>query len=194
IEKSDLKLIYSDDINDINNYIESIKYIQTYKNKLQNRRECKKNTRKWYQLQWGRDKSMFERKKIMYPYKSSENKFAIDENNSFCSADVYSFCIKKEYEEEFSYEYLLGLLNSKVYDNYFKVFAKKMGKNLYDYYPNKVMEISIFKDENYIEIENLSKQIIKNIKFDNKVNEDINYLQQEIEELIKKSLNLNSLN
>ncbi|MCU9813649.1 hypothetical protein [Paraclostridium sp. AKS73] len=69
-----------------------------------------------------------------------------------------------------------------------------MGKNLYDYYPNKVMEISIFKDENYIEIENLSKQIIKNIKFDNKVNEDINYLQQEIEELIKKSLNLNSLN
>lgn len=130
----------------------------------------------------------------MYPYKSNENKFAIDENNSFCSADVYSFCIKKEYEEEFSYEYLLGLLNSKIYDNYFKVFAKKMGKNLYDYYPNKVMEISIFKDENYLEIEKLSKQIIKNIKFDNKVNEEINYLQQEIEELIKKSLNLNSLN
>lgn len=194
IEKSDLKLIYSDDINDINNYVQSIKYIQNYKNKLQNRRECKKNTRKWYQLQWGRDKSMFERKKIMYPYKSNENKFAIDENNSFCSADVYSFCIKKEYEEEFSYEYLLGLLNSKIYDNYFKVFAKKMGKNLYDYYPNKVMEISIFKDENYLEIEKLSKQIIKNIKFDNKVNEEINYLQQEIEELIKKSLNLNSLN
>ena len=44
------------------------------------------------------------------------------------------------------------------------------------------------------EIEKLSKQIIKNIKFDNKVNEEINYLQQEIEELIKKSLNLNSLN
>ncbi|MBZ6006507.1 hypothetical protein K1514_11470 [Paraclostridium bifermentans] len=56
------------------------------------------------------------------------------------------------------------------------------------------MEISIFKDENYLEIEKLSKQIIKNIKFDNKVNEEINYLQQEIEELIKKSLNLNSLN
>ena len=130
----------------------------------------------------------------MYPYKSNENKFAIDEENSFCSADVYSFFIKKEFEKEFSYEYLLGILNSNVYDSYFKVFAKKMGKDLYDYYPNKVMEISIFKDENYDKIENLSKQIIKSIKFDNKLNGEINYLQQEIEDLIKQSLSLNSLN
>lgn len=193
IEKSDLKLIYSDDINDLNNYRESIKYIQNYREKLENRRECKKNTRKWYQLQWGRDKAMFEQKKIMFPYKSKENRFAIDENYSFCSADVYSFYIKKEYEEQFSYEYLIGLLNSNVYDSYFKVFAKKMGKNLYDYYPNKVMDISIFKDENYKEIENLSKEIIKIAKFDNKLNEEINYLQQQIEELIKYSLKLNSL-
>ena len=194
IGDTNLKLIYSNDIVSEDDYLNSINHIKKYKNKLENRRECKKNIRKWYELQWGRDKSMFERKKIMHPYKSNENKFAIDENNSFCSADVYSFYIKKEYEKDFSYEYLVGILNSSVYDKYFKVFAKKMGKNLYDYYPNKVMDISIFKDENYLNIENLSRLIIKLSKFDDKFLKEINYLQSKIDVLIKNSLNINSLN
>lgn len=194
IQKNNLKLIYSDEITCESDYVYSINHIKKYKDKLENRRECKKNIRKWYQLQWGRDKSMFEREKIMCPYKSSENKFAIDKNNSFCSADVYSFCIKKNYEDKFSYEYLVGLLNSSVYDKYFKVFAKKMGKNLYDYYPNKVMEISIFKDKNYFNIENIAKLIIKLSNFDCKFNKEIDYLQKRIDILIKESLNINSLN
>ena len=84
----------------------------------------------------------------MYPYKAKENRFAIDYKNSFCSADVYSFYIKEEYENEFSYEYIVGLLNSSIYDTYFKTFAKMMTSDLFDYYPNKVMEIKIFKDRN----------------------------------------------
>ncbi len=39
----------------------------------------------------GVEKLFFERKKIMYPYKSNENRFAIDYDNNFSSADVYSF-------------------------------------------------------------------------------------------------------
>ncbi|MBC8630941.1 Eco57I restriction-modification methylase domain-containing protein [[Eubacterium] tenue] len=193
IEKNSLKLIYSDDIDDCQKYSNSIKYIKNYKQKLENRRECKKNIRTWYQLQWGRDKKIFERKKIMYPYKSKENRFAIDDKNRFCSADVYSFYIKDEYIKEFSYEYIAGLLNSSVYDTYFKTFGKKMGKNLYDYYPNKVMQIGIFKDHNYKSIEKLSKKIINILKSDNKLNKEVIILQDEINELIKDSLNINSL-
>ncbi|MDU6248288.1 MAG: N-6 DNA methylase, partial [Paeniclostridium sordellii] len=193
IKNNSQKLIYSNDIDDLDKYKEFIDYIQKYKGKLENRRECRKNIRKWYQLQWGRDKSLFERKKIMYPYKSSENRFAIDTIESFCSADVYSFYIRPEYEKEFSYEYLVGLLNSDVYDTYFKTFAKKMGKNLYDYYPNKVMEISIFKDHNYKKIESLSKKIINIMKNDDNYNEELINLQCKINDLIIKSLNLNSL-
>lgn len=193
IKNNSQKLIYSDDIDDIDKYRKFIDYIEKYKGKLENRRECRKNIRKWYQLQWGRDKSLFQRKKIMYPYKSSENRFAIDTIESFCSADVYSFYIRPEYEKEFSYEYLVGLLNSDVYDTYFKTFAKKMGKNLYDYYPNKVMEISIFKDHNYKKIESLSKKIINIMKNDDNYNEELINLQCKINDLIIKSLNLNSL-
>lgn len=186
-------LIYSNDIVDEEEYPKSINYISNYKEKLLNRRECKKNIRKWYELQWGREKSLFERKKIMYPYKAKENRFAIDYKNSFCSADVYSFYIKEEYENEFSYEYIVGLLNSSIYDTYFKTFAKKMTSDLYDYYPNKVMEIKIFKDRNYNKIENLAKDIITliNDDYDNEIL--IIEKQKQLDEIINKSIELFSL-
>ncbi|EPZ60367.1 putative modification methylase bstVI [[Clostridium] sordellii ATCC 9714] len=63
IKNNSQKLIYSDDIDDLEKYKKFIDYIQKYKSKLENRRECRKNIRRWYQLQWGRDKSLFQRKK-----------------------------------------------------------------------------------------------------------------------------------
>lgn len=211
IEESNQKLIYANDIEEIRNYpyIEE-KCFRPYKNKLENRRECIKEVRKWYELQWGRHTSLFERKKIMYPYKSSNNKFAIDENNNFSSADVYSFYIKEEYMDLFSYEYIVAILNSEIYDRYFKMIGKGMGNKIYDYYPNKVMKLKIFKDKNYSEIQDTSKKIIsikkkielnkKRIKLKDKkdaLNTEINYLEDEshflqnkINKLINKSLNL----
>lgn len=211
IEESNQKLIYANDIEEIQDYpyIEE-NCLKAYRGKLEDRRECIKKVRKWYELQWGREKSLFERKKIMYPYKSSNNKFAIDDNDNFSSADVYSFYIKAEYENVFSYEYIVGILNSEIYDRYFKMIAKGMGNKIYDYYPNKVMKLKIFKDENYSKIEALSKKIISikkeveliknNEKLQGKknaINKEINYLENEshflqnkVNELINKSLNL----
>ncbi|MDO5009665.1 MAG: N-6 DNA methylase [Intestinibacter bartlettii] len=161
INNSQYKLIYSNDIQNEEDYPFVIdKFLIPYKPKLQNRRECIRNSRKWYELQWGREKHLFEQKKIMYPYKSRNNRFAIDINNSYGSADVYSFYIKDKYKNEFSYEYLVGVLNTKTYDKYFKIIGKEMGKKIFDYYPNRVMKLKIFKDDNYKEIENLSKEVI----------------------------------
>ena len=55
--------------------------------------------------------------------------------------ESWSILVKKEYESIFSYEYLVGILNSEVYNKYFKINAKKISKNVYDYYPNKVMNL-----------------------------------------------------
>lgn len=188
----DHKLIYSNDIDNEENYQKVINdCIYPYKERLEKRRECVRNLRKWYELQWGREKHLFEREKIMYPYKSKENRFAIDYSNNFSSADVYSFYIKEEYKEEFSHEYLVGILNSSIYDKYFKITAKKMSKSIYDYYPNKVMKIKVFKDKNYNKIESLSKEII-NILYNNK-SEDfrkVETLQNEIDNLVKISLGI----
>ena len=191
VSKSEKKLIYSNDIDTEKNYpFEINKIIGIYKEKLSKRRECQKNVRKWYELQWGREKYLFEQKKIMYPYKCSENRFAIDYDNNFCSADVYSFFIKEEYKEEFSYEYLVGILNSSIYEQYFKISAKKISKNVYDYYPNKVMKIKIFKDENYNAIEKISNKIIEKLKCGKYNQIEIQDLQSNIDNLIKQSLAL----
>lgn len=193
INESKYNLIYSDDIDNENKYSSSINYINNYKSKLLNRRECKSGTRNWYQLQWGRSKEEFEKEKIMFPYKSSFNKFAIDKENRYCSADVYSFYIKDEYKEQFSHEYIIGILNSKVYDYYFKLFAKKMSKYIYDYYPNTVMELKIFKNEDYNTIDLLSKEIIKlsskNILCDEDI-KNIQNIEEDINNLIIKALHI----
>jgi Type I restriction-modification system methyltransferase subunit len=139
-------LIYSDLINNEEKYPNAINYIINYKEKLINRRECKKGLRKWYELQWGRNGEIFEKEKIIFPYKSSSNRFALD-RGSYFSADVYSLVLKKE--ANFSYNYLLYLLNSKLYEFYFKTFGKKLGENLFEYYPNKLMKLSIPYIEDY---------------------------------------------
>lgn len=140
VSKREQFLIYSDLIGKEEEYPNAIEYIKLYKDKLLNRRECRKGCRKWYELQWGRERSVFEGKKIIFPYKADSNRFAID-SGSFFSADIYALRLKENVP--FTYEYLLFILNSKVYEFYFKTFAKKLGEALYEYYPNNLMKLCI---------------------------------------------------
>ena len=144
-------LIYADLIADKDKYPNCINFISEQKHKLLKRRECEKGIRKWYELQWGRRQQIFEEKKIIFPYKSSNNRFVKD-RGSYFSADVYSLSINEG--APFTYDYLLFLLNSKTYEFYFKTFAKKLGEDIYEYYPNNLMKLCIptmFIDLNYDE-------------------------------------------
>lgn len=140
IIKKDSFIIYSDSINKIEDFPNIKNHIEKYKSKLMNRRECISGVRKWFQPQWGRDKNIFEGQKIVFPYKADSNRFALD-TGSYFSADIYCLVLK-EYAP-FSNEDLLYLLNSKLYEFYFKTFAKKMGEDMYEYYPNTVMKLCI---------------------------------------------------
>ncbi len=146
ISKSDIKynnlyLIYSNIINNEKNYPNAINYLSMFKEKLINRRECKNGYRKWYELQWGRIQSDFEKPKIVFPYKSKSNNFYYDKNGYFCSADVYFI---NNLGDNINLKYLLDYLNSNVFEFYFKCVAKKVGSNLYEYYPNKLNNIKIY--------------------------------------------------
>ncbi|CDF58378.1 Eco57I restriction-modification methylase domain-containing protein [Thermobrachium celere] len=147
-------IIYSDMIKNEEQYKNAIEYISIYKEKLLQRRECKKGVRRWFELQWGRNREDFEGRKIIYPYKSNTNRFAIDEG-SFYSADVYSLKINDMFKEVYSYEFIVGVLNSTIYEFYIKTMAKKLGDDLYEYYPNKILKLKI---PNYIkEVEDIVK-------------------------------------
>jgi adenine-specific DNA-methyltransferase len=150
IEKNQVRLagnllIYSDLISGEELFPNAIKYISNYRDKLIQRRECRTGAREWYMLQWGRKQDTFEREKIIFPYKSSSNRFAID-SGSYFSADVYSLVLNAD--SEISYEKLAFILNSKTYEFYFKSFAKKLGEKQYEYYPNNLMKLFIPVNQN----------------------------------------------
>ena len=161
--RRDSYIIYSDSIKNIQEYNNAIAHIGLHKNKLLSRRECQSGIRKWYELQWGRNQNIFEGEKIIFPYKASSNRFALDKGSYF-SADVYALTLKENVP--FTYEFLLYLLNSKIYEFYFKTFAKKLGEDAYEYYPNNLMKLCIpdmidvkNRDENYLyEYFNLSEE------------------------------------
>ena len=142
VDESNLYIIYSNIIKDEEEYKRAIAYISQYRDKLESRRECRKGFRKWYELQWGRDERLFDMEKIVFPYKSSSNRFAIDKG-SYSSADVYGMYLNEDYKDKLSLEFLVGLLNTKLYEFYFKSFGKKLGKDLYDYYPNTIMRLMV---------------------------------------------------
>ena len=130
----------------------TIAHILPYKERLENRRECLRGYRQWHELQWGRTKEQFEKKKILFPYKSSESIFVYDEVGYFFSADIYAMVPK---DNALQVPKLLLLLNSKLYDTYIKSLLKKLGNQQYEYYPNTLAKallpstdiINSFNDE-----------------------------------------------
>lgn len=183
VRNSNLKLIYSDFIDEPKKYPNSIKHIEKYRERLENRRECKKGFRLWYHLQWGRNPELFMREKIVYPYKSTGNRFALDKRGCFCSADVYSFILKNEVKG-YTLPFLLGVLNSSIYEFYFKLFAKKMGKDIYDYYPNAVMDLKIPDYKSCKDIEAISLELIR-LHEEDAGTEKISALEREIDSILK---------
>lgn len=183
VSNTELSLIYSDLICSEKSYPNSIEFIRDYRERLENRRECKTGARKWYQLQWGRNMDLFEQPKIVFPYKARGNRFALDYDNVYCSADVYSLIIKEEYKSKISLEYLVGLLNSSIYEFYFKLFAKKMGKGIYDYYPNSVLDMKIITEDIIDDVEDKVKQIVNLLLILNNSSSDKEQVKLEIDKL-----------
>ncbi|TDT50806.1 Eco57I restriction-modification methylase domain-containing protein [Fonticella tunisiensis] len=155
VQPSDEVIIYSDLICCEEKYKNAISYIERFRDRLERRRECINGRRKWYELQWGRRPELFDDLKIIYPFKASRNRFALD-RGSYFSADVYAIKIRDMFINTISYEFLLGILNSRIYEFYIKIMAKKLGDDIYEYYPNKIMTLKI---PEYIP--ELEKEVIK---------------------------------
>lgn len=136
-------LIYTDCIDDIDKtpYLKSL--IEEHREVLESRRECKLGIRAWHDIQWGRDSSNFKGERIIFPYKAHRGSYTMVSEELYHSADVYSIKLKKEFESLISTEYLLGFLNSKLFEYYFRSVGKKLNRDIYEYYPNKIMGLRI---------------------------------------------------
>jgi adenine-specific DNA-methyltransferase len=141
IDKSkSLKLIYTNNYN-LDDFPNTKKYLEIFKEKLSKRRECIKGYRRWYDLQWGREQELFNRTKILFPYKSSSNKFTLDTQKYYFSADIYMMSAKKR---NFNFSNSIYYLNSIIFEFLVKSTSKKIGKNNYEYYPYNIETLPYF--------------------------------------------------
>lgn len=167
IEKPQKILLYTNGIEAIQKFPQVEAYLKTHQEKLQKRRECQNGKLPWYKLQWGRNPEHFQRRKIVFPYKATKNRFAIDDNHCYFSADVYGFTLAPRLYHQLTEEALVILLNSRLYNYYFKSFGKKLGDKLYEYYPNTLLRLGIpdLNDENlkyFKESYDRIEQLVKN--------------------------------
>lgn len=105
------------------------KLLEPHRAKLEKRREVVNKVRKWYELTWPRDKSLFSKPKIVVPQRAKSNYFAYSDNEFYASADVYYILPKCELDE-IALKGLTAFLNSYIVLLYLYYKGKRKGEAL----------------------------------------------------------------
>ena len=168
-EKNQYWILYLDKDTPLNEKLEN--YLRPFYDKLAKRREVIFDRIKWWQLQWAREKEIFEGPKILVRQRCKTNRFSYDDGKFYGSADIYFITGKNPQVNLF---YILGFMNSKIFLEWFKLNGKFKGKN-YEFYATPLKETPIYYPENNDELGYIEKLVRKQIK-----NYDEN-IQQEIE-------------
>jgi len=123
--------------------------------------------RKWFELEKPREPKLFERKKIITPDISTRNNFTYDEKEYYPLNTCYIISLKEEKAREYGdkeercyLNFLLGMLNSKVLEFYFKQISTFVQGRYYRYIKEYLEQIPIKEvtDENkYLAEETISK-------------------------------------
>jgi type I restriction-modification system DNA methylase subunit len=134
-------LIYTNHLESIEDYPNAKAHISEYKDKLLERRECKSGKIEYFHLQWGRDRKLFSREKLICRFKAERNTFVLDNLPAFSSADTT--LVIPNNDCPYAITYLLALVNSKLLTFYFSTYGKLMDYR-YEYYPGPVGNLPIF--------------------------------------------------
>jgi adenine-specific DNA-methyltransferase len=172
-ESSDFWILYMDRYARVSEGV--LEHLKQHKEKLDSRREVRKGTIHWWELQWARDNKIFRQPKIVGRQRSRENKFAYTEKEFYGSADIYYLTGKSE---NVNLLYILGYLNSSFFYNWFKYNGKVKGYNL-ELYATPLKETPIYYPADASKLNYISDLVKKQI-----INYDIN-IQMEIDEYFK---------
>ena len=178
-------LIYltKENCEDISEYKNLEKHLEKYRIIMEERRETKNKSNKFFHLHWPRKKEIFENPKIILPQMFSTVKACYVEKEGYfgmASNIIYNN------DESYSLKYLLGILNSKLGNYWFNENGKKRGIGV-DIGVSKLKEFPLVFNEDSLEIEKLVDKIL----ILKKENKDTVYLEKEIDNLIYKIYGLN---
>jgi len=160
--KTDDFLIYTKEIINIEETQNIKKHLIKYIEILEKRREVVENSIKWFELWWGRDKSIFENEKIMISYRAATNSFAYTNYTFYSATDTY-FINKNETIKE-SLKYITCLLISTTILNWLSKNCKRKG-NSFEFFTTSLSKIPIrkidFNNNKEVEIHNILGGIYK---------------------------------
>ena len=156
--KNQYWILYLDHRVELNDILAN--YLDPYRERLSRRREAKNGTINWWELQWAREKSIFNDPKIIGRQRSKVNNFAYSEGEFYGSADIYYLTPKKKKINLF---YILGYLNSVVFYDWFRYNGKMKGENL-ELYATPLKETPIYYTDSSSEIIYIEKLVKKQIK------------------------------
>lgn len=159
-KQTDKRILYIDNEVELDDILRN--HLEPYREILEDRREVKTGSRKWYEIQWSRNKEIFEGEKIVVPQRSRSNIFAYNNDNFYGSADIYYITTKKILMT-YPLIALLGLLNSKLLYIYLSNIGKKKG-NMLELYATPLKHLLIKKLKNEKEIIRLSKDLINEFR------------------------------
>ena len=125
--KSSRHILYLDkSVNMVDNYVE--RHLLKFQSILNKRREVENGRIRWFNLQWPRERLIFESPKIVAPQRSNKNTFGYNEISWYAATDV--FFITNKVDSNMNLKTLCGLLNSKLYYCWLYFKGKRKGENL----------------------------------------------------------------
>jgi len=137
-------LIYTTDRTEIDNYPNTKKHLEKYKEKLESRAEEEKGLYAWFRLQRPRRQNLYEApEKIIVPFLSTENRFALDKSKFYGTADTYAIVPKEDCPLDA--RYIVALLNSKLLEFYHKKASKLKRGEYYEYIVESLSKLPIKK-------------------------------------------------
>lgn len=159
-------------------YPNAKKYLEKFKQKLENRQSMKRTKKQWYEMVEPRQFFRFEQDKIITPNLARENNFALDfadnslKKHYFIDHDCYGIILKDKDRD--NYLFVLSILNSKLMEFFIKQHSPKYGGEYYKYHTQYLEKIPIKNTS-----EDEKKTIINYVK-------SIMTLQKEIDTIIDK--------
>jgi hypothetical protein len=166
---------------DIEKYPNLNQYLSRYKEELADRYDIRQSKSKWYELRPCNYYLAFESEKIVYPDISDKSNFAYDDEGYYCLMTGFIMTIKKDYktDSERYLKYLLGILNSRVLEFYFKQISTFLRGGYYRYKTQYLEKLPIreITDDNI----HLTNEIILNVDQILQLNKRINSIEEKLE-------------
>lgn len=119
------------------------RHLKRYRTLLESRAEILRNPqRQWWELLWPRDRDvMTSRNKIVCPTATQTNRFALDMYGYVFNIGVLVLTPLKG--SPLSASAVCGLLNSKLYEYWYRRFGQAAGSTSRKYYPTRMREIPV---------------------------------------------------